>query len=235
MMGPFGGPVRIHEGDDWDGSSRLSPEADMALVRDMLTAVADGEAGMLRMYRPQPTAAFSPRDTTLPNYSHAAETMRHMGFTPVERRAGGHLAVYDRNALVIDLVAHHPEPRDGVRERYERFAQALLSALQSLAIDARLGPVAGEYCPGAYSVSDAGRIKLAGLAQRIGRRGFHVGCVISVLPSESACTAVASAYRILGIPFLPETFGSVACAHREVAFDDLRTRLSTAIAGAVKE
>ena len=189
-----------------------------------------GGAGILRFYRPKPTAAFSPRDTTLDSYAAAAEAMRALGFAPVERRAGGQLAVYDSSALVIDLVAPHDEPRADVMERFKLFSAAIASALTGLGIDARVGAIEGEYCPGSYSVNGEGRIKLAGVAQRIGRCGYHLGAVISVTASDRAKAAVADAYRILGFPFAPTSFGAVSDFVPQSSFTSLRQRLQDAVA-----
>lgn len=201
----FGGPVQL-----FDGPLRLTPADDMALVRDKLSALADGGAGWLRLYRPSATAAFSPRDTTLERYACAAHAMQDLGFAPVERRAGGQLAVYDSHALVADLVAPHADPREHVHERFRRFSAAIADALATFGIDARVGEVAGEYCPGGHSINAGGRVKLVGVAQRIGKRAYHLGAVISVAPSAPARHAVTAAYRILGLGFNPATFGAVA-------------------------
>lgn len=187
-----------------------SAHADMDRVRRTLQGFNGGGAGFLRIYRPYPTAAFSPRDTTLKSYAAAAELMRAFGFEPVQRRAGGQLAVYDGNALVVDLVAPHNEPRADVLERFRWFSGAIAQAFISFGIDARVGAIDGEYCPGDYSVNGEGRIKLAGIAQRIARRGYHLGAVISVMPSGQAKVAVAEAYRILGLSFNPATVGALA-------------------------
>jgi octanoyl-[GcvH]:protein N-octanoyltransferase len=223
--------VRLHGGDRRDGASRLTPTEDMALVRELLKELTDGGTGTLRIYRPQPTAAFSPRDTTLPNYAIAASHLQSLGFAPVERRAGGQLAIYDGNALVVDLVAHHPDPRQHVMERYVLFSRALAAALALLPIDARVGPVPGEYCPGDYSVNWSGRMKLAGVAQRIAKGSFHMGAVISVLRSEPVRAAVASAYGILGIPFDPATFGSIGEIRPGTTMAGVRDCILAAVSG----
>jgi octanoyl-[GcvH]:protein N-octanoyltransferase len=224
----FGGPVRVLPGDTGDGFSTATAHEDMDLVRRALQGFNDGGAGFLRIYRPRPTAAFSPRDTTLDSYAKAAEAMRALGFEPVERRAGGQLAIYDGNALVIDLVAPHADPRANVLERFRLFSGAIASTLVGLGIDARVGAIDGEYCPGDYSVNGEGRIKLAGIAQRIGKRGYHLGAVISVLPSVRTKAAVTEAYRILGLPFNPVTFGALTNLAPDLCFDLLRQRLRDA-------
>ena len=201
----------------------------MERVRRALLGLNEGGLGFLRIYRPRPTAAFSPRDMTFSSYAAAADAMRALGFAPVERRAGGQLAVYDDNALVVDLVAPHSEPRADVLERFQQFSGAIASVFRGFGIDARVGAVDGEYCPGGYSVNGAGVIKLAGIAQRIARRGYHLGAVISVMPSGRARDAVAEAYRILGLPFNPTTFGALADVAPALSFAVLRQRLRDAV------
>ena len=232
-MHPFGGPVVFYDGDAEDGLSTTTAHEDMDLVRRTLLGLGGGGDGMLRIYRPVPTAAFSPRDTTMQSYAVAAEAMRKRGFEPVERRAGGQLAIYDRNALVIDLVAAHPEPRVQFRDRFQGFAGAIAASLASLSVDARVGCLPGEYCPGDFSVNGAGRIKLVGVAQRIGRRGYHLGAVISVSPSEPAMAAVAEAYQILGMLFDPATFGAIADLVPDLDFAALRESMHAPINGLV--
>lgn len=189
----------------------LSPAADMGMVRDTLQSVRNGAAnnGLLRFYRPQATAAFSPRDTVHPAHGAVSDAMRARGFVPVERGAGGSLAVYDQQALVMDLVAPHPEPRAAFRERYALLSAALVAALAGFGLEAHTGALTHEYCPGEFSVNIERRFKIAGLAQRIVRNGYHMGLVISVAPSAGACAAVAEAYGLMGLGFDPATFGAL--------------------------
>jgi hypothetical protein len=227
VTGPFGGPVQVLSEDRDAATTALK---DMDLVRHTLVGLNEGGVGFLRIYRPRPTAAFSPRDTALDRYAAAADAMRGFGFEPVKRRAGGQLAVYDGSALVVDLVGPHAEPRADVLERFRLFSGAIASVLLDLGIDARVGAIDGEYCPGGYSVNGEGRIKLAGIAQRITRRGYHLGAVISVMPSGEAKAAVTEAYRILDLPFSPATFGALADLAPELSFAVLRQRLQDVIA-----
>ena len=55
----------------------------------------------------------------------------------------------------------------GTRERFERLGGVIVRALRGLGVDARVGEVEGEYCPGAWSVNARGQIKLAGIGQRM--------------------------------------------------------------------
>ncbi len=126
---------------------------------------------------------------------------------------------------MIDLVAPHAEPRNNFKERFALFSAAIANAMKHFSIDARVGQVVGEYCPGDYSVNAGGTLKLAGLAQRIGRRGYHMGAVISVEPAEAAREAVSVAYDLLGFPFDPASFGAVKTLAPEARFEALHKAL----------
>lgn len=232
-MPAFGGPVRLFSADAADGTSALSPAEDVDRIRRLLLDVSGAVDGSLRIYRPRPTAAFSPRDTTLGAYGAAAEAMARLGFAPVERRAGGSLAVYDEAALVIDLVAPHDSPRQDVLARFRRFSEAIAGTLRDVGIDVRVGAVPGEYCPGDFSINAAGRCKLAGLAQRIGKRGYHLGAVVGVAPSAAVTAAVTEAYRILGFGFDPQSIGSLQDIVPGVDVTQLRQALLAAVAQCV--
>lgn len=226
----FGGPVRLLSERAVGRLPAPSAQHDMDLVRQTLQGFDNGGAGILRLYRPQPTSAFAPRDSTLERYAEAAEAMRARGFQPVERRAGGQLAIYDEASLVADLVAPHREPRNDMHQRFRQFSGLIADVFASFGIDARIGEIPGEFCPGRYSVNAEGRIKLVGVAQRIVRRGYHLGAVIAVAPSEPAKAAVTQAYGILGLPFDPETFGAAQSFAPNLSFHELRHRLQSAIA-----
>lgn len=224
-MSAFGGPAQLVSGEAADFLSPVTPEEDVERVRQALVDLGNTSQGCLRIYRARPTAAFAPRDLLMKTYPQTAEAMRSLGFMPVERRAGGQLAVYDESALVIDLVAPHPEPRLHVIERFAGFSGAIARALQTFGIDARTGAVPGEYCPGDYSVNAGGKVKIAGVAQRVNRLGYHLGAVISVEPSAPVLEAIMIAYRILGLPFEAPSFGTVTEVGGGIGFKHLREAL----------
>lgn len=226
-MTAFGGPVSLFGGDGDDLVSAASPEEDVARVRATLEGLRTGGPGRLRIFRPRPTAAFAPRDLLLPAYPEAAEAVRGLGFTPVERCAGGQLALYDETALVIDLIAPHADPRPQVIERFRDFAAAIAASLRSFGIDSRIGAIAGEYCPGDYSVNARGAVKLVGVAQRVSRRGYHLGAVIAVAPSPNVVAATARAYKILAVPFAVNSFGTVQQEAQGLDFTTLHRSLAS--------
>ena len=78
-----------------------------------------------------------------------------------------------------------------------------------MGVDARVGEVPGEYCPGAFSVNAGGRLKLAGIGQRLIKGGAHVGCVIVAAGSEELREVLIHVYEALAIEWNPATVGCV--------------------------
>ena len=75
--------------------------------------------------------------------------------------------MFDENALGITIIAPHAAPHANMIKRYELLSAAIANGLHLLGIDARVGELPNEYCPGKYSVNAEGRIKLVGVAQRM--------------------------------------------------------------------
>jgi octanoyl-[GcvH]:protein N-octanoyltransferase len=182
----------------------------MDLSRAALTDLGGGADGLLRMLRPRPTAAFSRRDSLAPGFADACAAAADRGFAPVIRPAGGRLAAYHRDALVLDLVGPHPTPHDGHRARFAAAASALTAGLRELGVDARPGAVPGEYCPDEFSVNARGATKLIGTAQRLTRHGYLFSVVVVVADPEPVRAVLAATYLRLGLDWDPATVGSVA-------------------------
>ena len=154
------------EVDLLEGGAGADPALDVALPHALLDLLAAGQRQpALRCYRPRATVAFGRRDTFLAGFADATAAARRHGFTPVIRGAGGRAAAYDEGCLIFDEVM----PADGtaIRERFADDADRQARGLQSLGVDARVGEVPGEYCPGEFSVNARGRVKLIGAAERI--------------------------------------------------------------------
>jgi octanoyl-[GcvH]:protein N-octanoyltransferase len=199
------GPVRLA-----CGSGLSTPQEDMDLSRAALTALGDGVDGLLRIHRPRPTAAFSRRDSLAPGFPDASAAAAGHGFAPVIRPAGGRLAAYHREALVLDMAGPHPSPHDGHRARFATAATALAEGLRALGVDARPGAVPGEYCPGEFSVNARGATKLIGTAQRLTRHGYLFSVVVLVGNPEPVRAVLAATYPLLGLEWDPATVGAVA-------------------------
>jgi hypothetical protein len=76
-------------------------------------------------------------------------------------------------------------------------------------VDARVGEVPGEYCPGEFSVNARGKTKLVGVGQRILLRAAHVGGVVVVAEGERIRDVLVPIYEALGLEWDPTTAGSL--------------------------
>jgi octanoyl-[GcvH]:protein N-octanoyltransferase len=193
-----------HEGT---GRSAL----DVALAVALLERVSRGEApSTLRLYRPGPTVAFGRLDAIRPGFAAAVRAARAHGFEPVLRGPGGHAAAYHRASVVVDLVMADGNPITGVQDRFAGMAALLAEALRALGVDARVGAVPGEYCPGAYSVNEGGRAKLVGTAQRIVRGAWLFAGSVVVREPEPVRDVLGDVYAALGLDFDPATAAAIS-------------------------
>jgi lipoate-protein ligase A len=177
----------------------------------LMLRVAAGELpSALRMYRPAPTVAFGKLDTLRPGYAAAAEAARRHGYEPVLRMPGGHAAAYHHQSLGLDIVTAVADPVPGTHERFREAGERLAGALSELGVDARVGEVPGEYCPGAYSVNARGKVKLIGTAQRLVRGAALLGATIVVRDGAGVREVLRDVYERLELDFDDSTAGSVA-------------------------
>ena len=140
----------------------------MAVSRALMQRVAQGELPeTLRLTRPGAMVAFAKQDAVTPGYAAAVAAARGQGFEAVLRLAGGRAAVFHDQTIALAHAVPDAEPRAGIHARFEWTARLIVRALRGLGADARVGEVAGEYCPGGYSVNARGAAKLAGIGQRI--------------------------------------------------------------------
>ncbi len=195
------------------------PVLDTALSRALFLRVAAGELpATLRLTRPAPAVVFGRQDALNPGYAAAAEAARAHGFEAVLRVAGGRAAVFHEGALALAHAVPDPAPRKGIHARFEASATLVEAALRRVGVDARVGEVPGEYCPGTYSVNAGGERKLAGLGQRLVKGASYMGGVLLVSDSASVRTVLTPVYDALGLQWEPATTGAVA---EEAGFDGL--------------
>ncbi len=186
------------------------PVLDTAVSRALLQRVARGECPeTFRLYRPDDVLAFSLADRNRPGFARAVAAARSAGFAPVLRLAGGQAALFHTRTLAFAWARPVTDPRAEVSQRFDEMAEILAEALRSLGVDARLGEVPGEYCPGAHSINARGRTKLAGIGQRLIRGAAHVGGVLVVAASERVREGLEPVYRELDLPMDPAAVGSV--------------------------
>nr|WP_272902099.1 lipoate--protein ligase family protein [Brevibacterium daeguense] len=212
-------------------SASDDPATALAEALVLLDEVKAGRrAGVLRIYRPQPTAAFGGRDRFLPGFSQAVDAARDHGFTPVLRSLGGRVAVYHPGSLVID----HLEPADdllsGTQQRFSSFGEFYTQVLRGIGVDARLGEIPGEYCPGEHSVNVAGRIKAIGTAQRVTSRGWLFSSSIIITDPDPIRAVLIDIESALGVTWDPATGGAISEIHPEITVDQATEAFTNAFA-----
>jgi octanoyl-[GcvH]:protein N-octanoyltransferase len=202
------------------------PALDAGVSRALMLRVASGELPeTLRIAHPGTTVVFAKRDAVTDGYDEAVRAARAHGFDATLRLAGGRAAVFHDGTMEIGHAAPEHEPRAGIHDRFERSATRLASALSRLGVDARVGEVAGEYCPGRYSVNARGAVKLAGIGQRIVAGGSHTGVVLVVSGEQRINDVLGPVYQALGIPWEPQVTGSVAAESPGAGWDAVRDAL----------
>jgi octanoyl-[GcvH]:protein N-octanoyltransferase len=209
---------------------------DTAVSRELLLEVARGaRAETLRLWRPADALAFSVSDRNRPGFARAVELARAASFEPFLRLAGGHAAVYSREILAFAWAMPVPDPRLGIGARFEAVADLVARALRALGVDARVGPVPGEYCPGSHSVNARGRVKLMGVGQRVvggggprggGRGAPHVGGILVAGGSARLRAVLVPVYEALELPFDPRSVGSVEDERPGTAFEAVAAALT---------
>jgi octanoyl-[GcvH]:protein N-octanoyltransferase len=205
------------------------PGFDGAVSRALLEAAAGGSPESFRLYVPGRVLAFGGRDVAHPAYPAAVAAARREGFAPVERLAGGRAAVFHECTLAFAWAVPDRDPHRSVRDRFEELAAVVVVALQGLGVDARIGEVPGEYCPGSHSVNARGRRKLMGVGQRLVAGAAHVGGVVVVDRADLVNRALLPVYAALGYDWDPAATGSVAQevpATPELVADALVTALA---------
>jgi octanoyl-[GcvH]:protein N-octanoyltransferase len=176
-----------------------------------LIRVAAGELpATIRIHRPAREVAFGRQDVASPGYPAAVQAAEAAGFAGVERLAGGRAALFHEGTIAIARAYPDPQPPRRTYARFEEMSELVAAALASIGVDARVGEVPGEYCPGAYSVNARGASKLVGIGQRMIRGGAHVGIVIVVSGSRLLRDTLVPVYEALGLDWDPDTAGSVS-------------------------
>lgn len=184
---------------------------DTAVSHAILDAVSMGEiGGILRLYVPGRVVAFGLADRGSVGYPQAIRAARAHGYGAVERLVGGRAAVFHESTLAFSWAVPDTDPRSGIEERFEQISSIMSGAFESLGVDARVGRLRGEYCPGDWSINAGGRVKVMGVGQRLVRRAAHVGGVVVVDQGHLIRDVLIPVYRSLHLDWDPRTAGALA-------------------------
>ena len=187
------------------------PAMDVAVSRAVLDAVAAQRLGpVFRLHVPGRILAFGRADRVQAGYAHAVNAARAHRFAPVERLAGGRAAVFHEATLAFSLAEPDEAPRERIKERFDFVSGIIANAFRNLGLDARVGEIPGEYCPGEWSINLDGRSKVMGVGQRLVRGAAHVGGVVVVDDAASIRDVLIPVYRSLRLDWDPRTTGALA-------------------------
>ncbi|MEF8840146.1 MAG: lipoate--protein ligase family protein [Haloarculaceae archaeon] len=184
-------------------------EEDRAVTRALAGDVEGSGEPVVRAWRPHRQVAFGRRDARSDGYTWAKRAAEERGFPTYERDVGGRAVAYTGNTVAFVRIEPVEELRRGTDERYDRAVSDVRGALRSLGVEARAGEPPDAFCPGAHSLSTAAG-KLVGIAQRVRQGSAAVAGIVVVRDHEEIAAVLDPVYGTLGVPFDPDTVGSVA-------------------------
>ncbi|MEI2701361.1 MAG: hypothetical protein V9E83_03050 [Baekduia sp.] len=180
----------------------------MALTGELLAAVASGaEQPLVRVFVPGPTLAFGRLDARADGFAAAEAAARVHGFVPLVRHAGGRAAAYDHGSVVIERIDRAGAVAEGIEERFAAMATVAQRLLADAGVDAQIGELPGEYCPGRFSLHAGGR-KLAGVAQRSIVGASLTTLAIAVTGGDRLRAVLTDVQSALAVDWDPATAGS---------------------------
>lgn len=205
------------------GELQSTAQQQMNVSLEMLEAVAnDPEFGsQVRVYTPEPSLAFSRRETLLPGFGQAKSKALEMGYEPIIRTSGGRAVAYDQDSLVFDLVVPEVQrklPNDFV---FYEFSVALVGLFRSIGLATQIGEIPGEYCPGKYSIHFAKVQKLVGTAQRNIRGARLISGFIHLGEIHRIQEVLTKVYAATDFDWNPATVGSTRTAGIDISASEL--------------
>ena len=205
------------------------PALEVAVAHALVEQVNSGAFdSVLRVYRPAPTVAFGRLDRLRPGFGAAVEAARRHGFEPVLRAPGGHAVAYHEGCLGFDELLGEVDPIAGMHSRFALSGDRVARALRALGVDARVGPVPREFCPGEFTVNARGAVKLVGTAQRVLRHASLLAASVAVSGADRLRAVLVEVYAALELDMDPATVGAVADEVAGVGVDDVERAVLSA-------
>jgi octanoyl-[GcvH]:protein N-octanoyltransferase len=213
---------------------RRPPALEVAVAHALVERVNEGAFdAVLRLYRPAPTVAFGRLDRLRPGFAAAVAAARRHGFEPVLRAPGGHAVAYHDGCLGIDELLGEPDPIAGMHDRFAASGARLAAALRSLGVDARVGPVPNEFCPGEFTVNARAAVKLVGTAQRVLRHASLLAASVAVSDADRLRAVLVDVYEALELEMDPGTVGAIGDEVAGVGVDEVERAVLAAYDGLV--
>ena len=213
---------------------RADAEADLERSVELLRAVATGVIAhdrVVRLYAPAPTVAMSRRESRLPGFATARRASSAHGFAPVIRPTGGRAVAYDETCIVFDVITREADGAIDQVRFFREIGEALAAALRGLGVDARVGDVPGEYCPGEFSINARGAVKLIGTSQRAVRGARLLSGMLPLAGVERFTDVLVAVNAALGLAWDPATFGSLGAETAGIPRAAAEDALVAALAG----
>lgn len=192
---------------------RADAATDLDRSVELLRAVADGtiaQPRVVRLYSPVPTVAMSRRESRMPGFETARQASLVRDFTPAVRPTGGRAVAYDESCIVFDVITREAEGSVAQTRFFREIGDALVVAMRGLGVDARVGDVPGEYCPGEFSINARGAIKLIGTSQRAVRGARLLSGMLPLDGVERFTDVLLAVNAALELDWDPATFGTLA-------------------------
>jgi lipoate-protein ligase A len=190
-----------------------SASLDTAVSRAMLHRVSTGELPeLLHIAQPHRVVAFGKHDLLTEGFGDAVSIALDQGFDPTIRIAGGRAVVFHADVIRFAWTVPSTDPVAEMHSRFTTVASYIVAALATLGVDASIGELAREYCPGAYSVHIDGGGKVMGSGQRLARTAAQVAGMVVVDHADIVNNVLSPIYATLGIDMDPSVTGAVADA-----------------------
>jgi octanoyl-[GcvH]:protein N-octanoyltransferase len=205
------------------------PALEVAVAHALVEQVNEGVYdAVVRVYRPARTVAFGRLDALRPGFAAAVAAARRHGFEPVLRAPGGHAVAYHEGCLGIDELLGEADPIAGMHDRFAATGSLLAGALRGLGVDARVGPVPREFCPGEFTVNARGAVKLVGTAQRVLRHASLLAASVAVSGADRLREVLIDVYEALELDMDAATVGAVGAEVAGVGMDDVERAVVSA-------
>lgn len=184
------------------------PDADRTATDAAVERATETDTPAVRVWTPHRQVAFGRRDAREEGYDRAWSMVDANGYPPVERSVGGRAVAYTGSTVAFAAAIPTPDPRSGIGDRYDAATAGVIRALRTLGVPARRGEPDAAFCPGDHSVQAHG--KIVGIAQRVRREAALVSGIAVTTDHEAIAAVLDPVYEALGVPFDPDSVGSVA-------------------------